>query len=149
MPAIPPASTSPASAYDLEGFAEQLRPPAILADLIDPVTGDFRSLLRGAPLADAFAVEALRVQRGTGAAVRDTGNRFREITHVEPSAAEVVESMTREAFADAERAGVAQLETVTIDVDAGDPSQLNATITWRDLLAPPGEDSLRRLTLTR
>jgi len=60
MPAIPPASTSPASAYDLEGFAEQLRPPAILADLIDPVTGDFRSLLRGAPLADAFAVEILK-----------------------------------------------------------------------------------------
>jgi hypothetical protein len=148
MPSLPPASTSPASAFELLAIAEQKAPPVILADAIDPVTGDYASLTESANLADAFAIEAILVQRGTGAAVRDTGQRYREITHVETNAAELVESMTREAFADAERAGVAELVEVTIEPDEIDGGQLNTVIEYRDLLAPR-EAPTRRLILPR
>ena len=148
MPSLPPASTSPASAFELVDIAEQRAPPLILADAIDPVSGDYSSLTRSANLADAFALEALRVQRGTGAAVRDTGHRFREITHVESNAAEVVLSMTQQAFEDAERAGVASLVDVTIEADEADGSQLNTVIEYRDLLAPR-DGPTRRLIFSR
>jgi len=148
MPSIPPAGTSPASAYDVQAFAVQLTPPAILADRIDPITGDFASLLEGRPLADAFAIEALLVQRGTGAAVMDTGNRFRELSHVEDDAIELVESMTREAFTDAELAGVARLVAVSVAVDDSDPAQLNTLLEYRDLLGPTDEP-VRRLVFRR
>lgn len=148
MPSLPPASTSAASAYELLEITEQKAPPVILADAIDPTTGDFSSLIESASLADAFAIEAIRVQRGSGASVRDTGNRYREITHVESNAAEVVGSMTREAFADAERAGVAELVDVSIEPDAADPSELNTVIEYRDLLAPRDAPT-RRLIFSR
>jgi hypothetical protein len=148
MPSIPPGGVSPASDPYLDVLAPQAPPPAILADRIDPVTGDFESLFVGRPLADAFAIDALRVQRGTGAAVRDLGNRFREITHVEDDAAELVESMTAEAFAAAEVAGVARLVQVTVGVDAADPSQLETVVEYRALLEPT-ESAVRRLVFPR
>jgi hypothetical protein len=148
MPFIPPAGLSPASAPSVEDIARQVPPPAILADKIDPLTGDFASLFVGRSLADAFAIEALRVQRATGAAVRDLGNRFREITHVEDDAPELVESMAFEAFRDAENAGVARLVQVTVATDPGDPAQLATVVEYRDLLAPP-DSAPRRLVFPR
>lgn len=148
MPSIPPAGSGPAAAFDVQAFPVQLEPPAILADRIDPMTGDFASLLHGRPLADAFAIEALLVQRGTGAAVMDTGNRFRELSHVDDDAVELVESMTREAFTDAERAGVARLVGVSVTVDETDPAQLNTMLEYRDLLAP-ADEPVRRLVFRR
>lgn len=145
---IPPGGLSPVSETDAVDFSAQKPPPAILADRINPVTGDFESLFVGRPLADAFAIEALRVQRGTGAAARELGNRFRELTHVEDESAEIVESMTAEAFADAEAAGVARLERVIVAVDEADPSQLSTTVEFRDLLAPT-DAAPRRLVFSR
>ncbi len=142
MPSIPPAGVTPLSAFSQPSVAPQVAPPAILADSIDPQTGDFASLVESAELADAFALDALLIERATGAVVRDFGNRYREITHVEPDAALVIDSMTRQAFADAERAGVARLERTAIEQDAGDPSQLNVVVEYRDLLAP--RDSAKR-----
>jgi hypothetical protein len=147
MPSLPPGGLTPASAYDIQGQAEQAQPAAILAPVIDPVTGDFGSVFRSASLADAFAVEALRVQRGSGASVRDLGNRFSEITHVEDGITELIESMALEAFGDAERAGVAQLVAVTVEADRVDPSQTSTVVDFRDLLAPPGRQQ-RRLVLS-
>ena len=144
----PPASTSPASAYELAEIIARKAPPVILADKIDPVTGEFESLVEGRGLADAFAIEAIRVQRGTGASVRDTGNRFRRLRHIESNAPELIESMVREAFADGERAGVVQLVNVTVERDADDSAQVNTVIEYRDLLAPR-DDQMRRLIFTR
>jgi len=148
MPTAPPAGLSPASDPVVDDLGTQAPPPAILADRINPVTGDFESLFRGRPLADAFAIEALRVQRGTGAAVRDLGNRFRELTHVEDDAPELIESMTAEAFAAAEQAGVARLMQVVVAADPVDPAQLETRIEYRALLEP-GEAALRRLVFPR
>lgn len=148
MPSIPPGGTSPAAAFDVQAFAVQIAPAAILADSIDPITGDYTSLVQGRPLADAYAIEALRVQRGTGAAVRDQGNRYRELTHVDDEAIELVESMTREAFADAEQAGVARLVRVVAEADESDPAQINTYLEFRDLLAP-ADAPVRRLVFGR
>lgn len=145
---IPPGGLSPVSESDAVDFTPQEPPPAILADRINPLTGDFESLFRGRPLADAFAIEALRVQRGTGAAARELGNRYRELTHVEDEAVEIVESMTAEAFTDAEAAGVARLERVTVGVDEADPSQVSTVVEFRDLLAP-ADAAPRRLVFSR
>lgn len=144
MPLIPPGGISPLSNPELGAVRVQQPPPAILADRIDPATGDFESVFVGRPLADAFAIEALRVQRGTGAAVRDLGNRYRQVSHVEPASTELIESMTTEAFAAAEQAGVARLVRVAVAVDATDRSQVSATVEYRDLLAP-AESAERRL----
>lgn len=148
MPSVPAAGTSPASAYELQDYAPQLPPPAILADLIDPVTGDFASLTRSANLADAFLIEAVRIERGSGAAVRDLGNRFREITHVDGSGPEVVESMARQALEPAREAGVVQLVRVTVTPNADDPSELDTVIEYRDLLAPRDAEN-RSFTLKK
>lgn len=145
---LPPAGISPASDPVTSTIGAQSPAPAILADRIDPETGDFESLFTGRPLADAFALEALTVQRGTGAAVRDLGNRFRELTHVEAGTAELIEGMAQEAFADAERAGVAQLTRVSVTEDPSDGSQLDTVLEYRDLLAPP-ESAARRLVFPR
>lgn len=148
MPSLPPAGTSPASAYDLAAFVEQKSPPAILADAIDPVTGEYLSLTRGARLADAFAIEALRVQRGTGASTLELGQRFGELRNIESNATEVIESMVAEAFEDGERAGVVSLERVAVEVDEVDSSQVNTVIEFRDLLARRN-DPVRRLIFSR
>lgn len=136
---IPPGGLYAADDDDVPARA----PVAMLAPRINPLTGDFESLFRGRPLADAFAIEAIRVQRGTGAAVRGLGNRYREITHVEDDSPEIIESMTFEAFEAAEAAGVARLVSVTAQVDDGDPSQLSTVIEYRDLLAPQGAPTRR------
>lgn len=148
MPSVPPAGTSPASAYTILSFAPPQPPPAILADKIDAVTGEFLSLLEGHTIADGFATEALRIQRATGAAARDLGNRFRELTHVDDKSLEQVESMARDAFKPAEEAGVARLIRVTREPDETDPSQINTAVEFRDLLAPPASQ-LRRLVFPR
>jgi len=143
MPSIPPAGISPAAAYGIIGYAVQEPPPAILADKIDPYTGDFETLLEGRGLADAFAIEAIRIQRGTGAAVRDVGNRYRQVSHVEDGNALVIESMTREAFEAAEQAGLVRVVSVRTEPDEADPGQLNTLIEYRDLLAPKAEPTRR------
>lgn len=145
---VPPAGISPASAFVITDYPVQLPPAAILADAIDPATGDFASLVEGRGLADAMLIEALRIERGTGAAVRDVGHRFREITHVDGTGLQVIESMAREAAAPAERAGVARVIRVSVEVNAGDPAQLDTFLEYRDLLAPPDAPT-RRLVFRR
>ncbi len=143
MPYLPPGGLSPASAFDVEGQAEQTLPPAILAPCIHPVTGEFESIFRSRPLADAFAIEAIRVERGSGASVRDLGQSFRQLRHVEDGLSELIDSDCREAFADAEAAGVARLVSVAVEVDAVDPAQVSVALEYRDALAPAGSEPRR------
>ena len=145
---VPPAGTSPASAYDVVDYPEQLPPEAILADAIDPITGDYSSLITGDGLADAMMIEAILIQRGTGAAARDVGNRFRELTHIEPAVSVLVESMAREAVLPAEEAGVVRLVRVASEPNLDDPAQLDTFLEYRDLLAP-ADAPVRRLVFSR
>lgn len=122
----------------LAGFEPDEPPPVILADDIDPVTGDFRSLARSAGIADALAQFLLTVQRDSGAAVRGIGQRFREITHVDEQSPRSYEAFAREALQPGVASGTLRLDSVTVTAEAGDPAQLNPKIHYVDLLAKQG-----------
>lgn len=147
MPSIPPCGISPASAFEIIGHAEAEPPPAILADMIDPATGEYESIVEGRSIADGLAIHLLRLQRGSGAAVLDFGQRFREVRHVTNEATEAVEAMAREALAPGTEAGILRFGSVTAEVDARDATQINAGIDYLDLLAPP-RAAARRFTFT-
>ena len=148
MSSVPPAGVSPASAFVVAEYPPQLPPLAILADSIDAITGDYASLLNGRGLADAMMIDAMRIHRGTGAAVRDVGNRFRELTHIDATVAVLVDGMAREAAVPAAEAGVARLVRVVTAPNEQDPSQLDTFLEYRDLLAPAGAPT-RRLVFPR
>ncbi len=135
MSSIPPAGVTPASAFSLTQHADAEPPPAILADSIDPATGEYLSLVDSASIADGLVVHLLRTQRGSGASVLEFGQRYRELTHVTSESPETVESMTREAMRPASDAGIARFEQIEAEVD-DDRTQLNTGIQYTDLLAP-------------
>lgn len=147
MSSIPPAGVTPASAFSLTEHAVSEPPPAILADLIDPATGEFRSIVDSATIADGLVVHLLRTQRGSGAAVLEFGQRFRELTHVTSESPELVESMAREALRPATDAGVVAFRQVEAEADPEDGTQLNTGIEYTDLLAPRS-DADRTFTFT-
>jgi len=131
-----PAGITPAASFELAGFEPQLPPPVILADKIDPQTGEFASLVDGRTVAEGLVQHLLTVQRRTGASVRGFGHRLREIRHVDEHAAELVESYVREALQPGVDSGTIRLNRVEAEEDAEDPTQVNATIEYLDLSAP-------------
>lgn len=76
---IAPAGVTPASFFSPAIFVDPGRPPAILADNIDPATGDIKSLLVRVHPVDAAIGEAFRIKRATGAAVSEIGQRFEDV----------------------------------------------------------------------
>lgn len=139
---VPPAGSTPASAYGVDTSAAPEPPVAILADPVD-LGGEWLSLLKSAKIADGMVREALAIERATGAAVRDLGQRFRKLRHIEDQTEEVVDAMVREAFAAAIESGAVALVSVLVETDSVDPSQLNAAVEYRDRLAKPGSENER------
>ena len=137
MASIPYAGLSPAAAFTISGFAAQVKPPAILADLIDPETRDYASLTQSQGIADGMVIHALSVHRGTGAAVLDTGHRLRELRQVDERSPVTTESVLREAMQHAKDSGAAEFRRIEAEVDSGDPTQVNSAVVFKDLLAPP------------
>lgn len=74
------------------------------------------------------------LRRGSGSAVRSFGQRFAEVTHVEEDATETIESLTREALQPAIDSGVVRIESIDLSVQPGDGTQIDGTITYRNLL---------------
>ena len=64
---IPPAGVSRASFFTPVEFVSPAKPAAVLADDIDPKTGELRSLLRGLHPVDAAVITAMRTERGCAA----------------------------------------------------------------------------------
>ena len=58
-------------------------PPNVLADYIDPETGDFASLVYTYDPVDAMVINALKTVRGSGAAVTSIGTKFRDIKKID------------------------------------------------------------------
>lgn len=141
----PSGGITPAGSYELEGFEPPRAAPAILADDIDPATGDFRSLEEGAPIADDLVVFLLSVERGSGACVRSFGQRFRKITHLDAAAPAEFDAEIRRALKPGTDSGTLAFDRVTSEIDAGDRTQSNLEVVFRDLLAP-SRDAERRKT---
>lgn len=132
---IPAAGITPAASFELAGFAPQKAAPAILADLVDPVTGDFASLTRSAGIADGMVQFLTSVQRGSGACVRSFGQRFREVTHNDERASETLQSFVVEALQPAVDSGTVRFERISSVPDSEDATQVNNVVEFVDLLA--------------
>ena len=77
---IPPAGTTAASVWAPGAFADPAAPPGILADDIDPKTGDVRSLLSvGVDPVDAAIAYQFGLTRGAGEVLLDQGQALRTI----------------------------------------------------------------------
>lgn len=84
-PAVLPAETSLDGFFLEERFVDETKPPGILADAIDPRTGEYLSISRGFEPTDAAVLAALATKRGSGAAVETVGQRFEDIRMIDPS----------------------------------------------------------------
>lgn len=95
MPVIPPAGLSPAGFFVAQTFVNPAKPPGILADPIDPKTGEYLSIVKGFDPIDAQVLLALTVKRASGAAVLEDGQSYSEIKKIDDSATSLIESKTR------------------------------------------------------
>lgn len=96
---IPPAGVSLAGFFLEERFTDETKPPGILADAIDPKTGELLSIVRGFEPTDAALLAALATKRGSGAAVETVGQRFADVRMIDPSTPGVIRSEVDTALA--------------------------------------------------
>jgi hypothetical protein len=82
-PIVAAAGVSAASFGAPTEFVSPAKPPAILADNIDPATGEYLSILSGIHPVDSHVITALRTHRGSGVSVMATGQRFRDVRKVD------------------------------------------------------------------
>lgn len=92
------APTVPSAFFLSTRKAPAGQPVGILADAIDPSTGEYLSLERGFDPTDADVLDALSTVRDSGAAVLGKGQRFRSATHITPALAVFFAEETREAL---------------------------------------------------
>lgn len=95
MLVIPPAGISPAGFFIAQNAADPGAPPGILADAIDPATGEYLSIRRGIDPIDAQVLHALRVRRASGASVMDDGQDFATIETLDDQAPALIEAKAR------------------------------------------------------
>ena len=88
---IYPAGTTPSGFLVPLNYALPGKPYGVLADAIDPTTGEFMSIVQGFDPDDAWVLAQLSIDRGTGAAVVDDGRDFSEVSHVSARHASVLQ----------------------------------------------------------
>lgn len=79
-------------------YADPTAPPGILADAVDPVTGEYLSISRGWDPIDEQLIAALTLERGTGAAAEDDGQDFFRIEKMTEAAAQLIDAEGRRAL---------------------------------------------------
>jgi hypothetical protein len=97
-PVIPPAGVSLAGFFLPVLYENPGAPPGILADAIDPATGDYLSIERGFDPTDAAVLTALTVKRGSGSAVTDVGQRYQDLERVDDTAEQFISAETERAL---------------------------------------------------
>jgi len=98
MPVIPVAGFSPAGLFVAQTFAVPGAPPGILAAAIDPVTHEYQSISRGMDPIDSQVIVALTRVKGSGAAVTNDGQTFRDVKYTDETAQALIDSLTRTAL---------------------------------------------------
>lgn len=96
---IPPAGLAPAGLFVPQIFADPAGPAAILADAIDPKTGEYLSISRGMDPVDQQVLIAMCQRRNSGVALANDGNEFAKIRKVDESAARLIDGETRRCLA--------------------------------------------------
>ena len=143
---IPPSGLSPAGLFVPETYPAQGRAPGILADAIDPATGDYASIRLGMHPIDQQVIAALSIVRRSGAAVHDDGHELNEIKVVDDAVNQRIDSAVRRALkrlADAKDIRIDSLQPVT----SQDSSAGYALVRYVNLRA--SGDRSRRIGVTR
>lgn len=83
-PSPPPAGTTPIGAFLIPVPPEDPGNFGVLADAIDPDTGEYLSILSGFDPLDAWVMQQFMVTRGSGSAVLEHGKDFSDVTHQTP-----------------------------------------------------------------
>lgn len=90
-----PVVTAPAGLFVSQKFADPRKPPGILADAIDPKTGEYLSISKGMDPIDSQVIVALTVVRASGSAVTDDGQTFSEIRKIDGSTGTLIGSRAK------------------------------------------------------
>ena len=92
-----PSSSSPVGSPVSTPAA--LGPPSpLLADNIDPSTGDFASLFVGIDPIDAQVINAVKIVRGSGASVTEDGMRLADIRKIKDDTQDDIKGQVRRAL---------------------------------------------------
>jgi hypothetical protein len=115
VPFVPPAGVSPISSFLLDTAGV---PPgavvAMLADPIDPATGDYLSIERGFDPTDAAFLTCMRTVRASGSAVENVGQRFADHTKVDPQLDSFMREEVRLASKELVDAGELEIRQVAV-----------------------------------
>ena len=108
------------------------KPLGMLADPVDPVTGELLSIERGFDPTDAAVITALRTVRGSGSAVEDVGQQFEQAKIITPKLEPFLREEVRLALAPLTSTNQITLEQVTIEmVD----NEVGVLIVYRNIAA--------------
>jgi hypothetical protein len=122
MPApivLVPAGVSAAGLASPVEFVSPAKPPAVLADNIDPSTGELLSILSGIHPVDSHVITRLRTQRASGVSVMNVGHEFAQIRKVDDAFVKRVTNAVENLFADLIERGDIKLPKVAV-VEDGD-----------------------------
>lgn len=131
---IPPAGLTPAGLFVPNTFADPSKPPGILADAIDPATGEYLSISRGMDPIDSQVILALTVRRASGASVTEDGQDFDEVKKVDDAAAKGLEARTQRALERLLTNGDIAVDRLTPTADQ-DTDEASVGLVFRNLRA--------------
>ena len=147
MPYIPPAGVTPAGAFVPQTYDDPSLPPGILADAIDPQTGEYLSILKGFDPIDAQVLDAMKIKRGSGAAVRNDGQRFADIENVDDSTSALVDAEARRALSRLVENSDIKIQRVDPVADPND-DYANVAVEYRNLRVRPRNLRLAQTAVT-
>ncbi len=114
---ISPAGVSPAGFFVPQTYADPTAPPGILADAVDPQTGEYLSISRGMDPIDQQVLIALTVGRGSGVAVQDEGHEFGSVRKTTETARTILDATARRALDRLVRAGDIRIREIVAEAD--------------------------------
>lgn len=120
MSVVIPSGLHPLGLWVPQTYAPKDGPPGILADSIDPKTGEFTSISKGMDPIDQQVVLAMRITRRSGAAVMNDGQEFREIRKVTEETPILMKSVAERALRRLIEQGDIELGELETNGDGGD-----------------------------
>lgn len=141
---------APVSYWTPAELAAQGEPIPILADLIDPATGEFKSLTKSARLCDAHVIEAYRAEAGTGPALGEAGHTLRVVKHTTPSDLDELRGRTKQAVQHLIDAGMVEWQRAEASIAAGGVGDTVELVAWiKDLTTQNDVDKAKPFTVPR
>jgi hypothetical protein len=120
---IQPAGISAAGTYTAVEVISPAKPPAILADDINPTTGELNSILSGIHPIDAAVITRIRTKRSSGASVNSIGHRFDRVKKIDESYETAIRYEAEQVFADLVFRGDIRVDKIAFS-DTGDTGSI-------------------------